>query len=148
MMTMTMRTLVRGYEAKAYTNAYIYGFTYKGMVYGVKVQNLTEAGLRVSKASRGNGYALRFRPNMAEKATFLENAFSVCTKEQFDHMVANCKYNRGEVFEKLITEMCGQVWEKDNVPFNMGADLTYKGVAYQIKFQNATFCNERQLARI
>lgn len=147
-MMMTMRTLVQQYEAKAYTNVYIYGFTYKGMVYAVKVQNLSDTGLRISKASRNNGYALRFRPNMADKAVFLNTAIVICTKKQFDNMVANCKYNRGEVFEKLITELCGQVWKKDNTPFNKGADLVHNGVAYQVKFQNATFCNERQLARI
>ena len=52
-------------------------------------------------------------------------------------MVENSKYNKGEIFEKLITESYGQKWEKDNVPFFSGADLTVNNIAYSIKFEKA-----------
>ena len=62
-------------------------------------------------------------------------------------MFEESKYNRGEIFEKLVTEFYGQKWEKDNVPFTDDGDLTVNGIAYQIKFQKATFTSEKQLAR-
>ena len=47
-----------------------------------------------------------------------------------------------------MTESFGQVWEKDNVPFTEDGDLTVNGIAYQIKFEKATFTNEKTLARL
>lgn len=62
-------------------------------------------------------------------------------------MFKDSKYNRGEIFEKMVTELNGQEWEKDNVPFTDDGDLTVDGIAYQIKFEKATFTSEKQLAR-
>jgi hypothetical protein len=67
-MIITMRTLVRDYALKMRASAYVYGLTYKGMIYGMKIQNMANTNFRTSK-----NYALRFRPNMAEKARSLEN---------------------------------------------------------------------------
>ena len=58
------------------------------------------------------------------------------------------KYNFGEVFEKLETERVGQTWVKDNVPFTEDGDLTVDGIAYQIKFEKATFLTEAQALRL
>ena len=58
------------------------------------------------------------------------------------------KYNRGEVFEKLITEYFGQTWVKDNIPYTEAVDIEVDGIAYQIKFEKATFTNEKTLARL
>jgi hypothetical protein len=52
------------------------------------------------------------------------------------------------VFEKLVTEYYGQQWTKDNVPFTEDGDLTVDGIAYQIKYDRATFCNEKSLANL
>jgi hypothetical protein len=49
----------------------------------------------------------------------------------------------------MVTEMVfNQEWKKDTVPFNKGGDVEANGIAYQIKFQKATFCNEKSLANI
>jgi hypothetical protein len=66
----------------------------------------------------------------------------------FETLVEESKYNKGEIFEKLVTENFGQEWTKDNVPFTKGGDLTVNGIAYQIKFEKATFTNEKTLARL
>ena len=44
--------------------------------------------------------------------------------------------------------MFGQIWEKDNVPFTDDGDLTVDGIAYQLKFEKATFINEKQMMRM
>ena len=63
-------------------------------------------------------------------------------------MVETSKYNRGEIYEKIVTEFFGKEWEKDNVPYTEAGDLEVNGIAYQIKFEKATFVNEKGLARI
>ena len=63
-------------------------------------------------------------------------------------MVKNSKYNKGEIFEKLMTEHYGQTWVKDSVPFTKDGDLTVDGVAYQIKYESATFTNEKTLMNL
>jgi hypothetical protein len=61
-------------------------------------------------------------------------------------MVADSIYNRGEIFEKLVTEqMFGQVWEKDNVPYTDGGDVESDGIAWQVKFEKASFTNEKTM---
>ena len=44
--------------------------------------------------------------------------------------------------------MNGQEWTKDNVPFTEDGDLTVDGVAYQLKFEKATFITEGQMMRM
>ena len=77
-----------------------------------------------------------------------ENATALCSTLYFNELVANTKYNRGEIAEKLVTEYMGQEWKKDNVPFTEDGDITIDGVAYQIKFEKATFTNEKALANL
>lgn len=48
----------------------------------------------------------------------------------------------------MVTEFYGQEWTKDNAPFTEDGDLTANGIAYQIKFEKATFTNEKTLARM
>ena len=99
-------------------------------------------------ASRGAGYAVRYCPTVAQKLYLLPMATPLCSVEFFNAEVAHSKYNRGEIFEKLVTELYGQIWVKDTVPFWAGPDLTVDGIDYQIKFEKATFCNELSLKNI
>ena len=78
----------------------------------------------------------------------MQYAKPLCSSEYFEDIVNNSKYNNGEIFEKLVTEYFGQVWTKNNVPFTEDGDITINKVAYQIKFQKATFCNEKSLASL
>lgn len=147
MMTM-LENLINAYNELSYTHNYIYGFIYKNMVYMVHADaTIAPYILNLDKASRGAGYALRFCPN-TEKKLFLmsKGAKVICSKKFFDELVAGSKYNKGEIFEKLVTEFYGQEWHKDNVKFTDDGDLTVDGIAYQIKFEKATFINEKTLA--
>lgn len=148
--TTLFQMLIDAYCALAYTHEYIYGFIYKNMVYMAKADaSIMPYVLKLDKASRGAGYSLRFCPNTAQKLFLMAHgAKPLCSKKFFDETFANCIYNRGEVFEKMVTEHFGQEWKKDNVPFTDDGDLTVDGIAYQIKFEKATFINEKQLARM
>lgn len=141
--------LTTNYNALSFTHNYIFGFEYKGVIYRTTAtSDVLPYILCVDRASRGAGYALRFKPTIEQKLMLLPGSEVLCSKEYFEAEVANSKYNAGEIFEKMITESFGQKWEKDNVPFTKDGDVTANGVAYQIKFQKATFINEKQLARL
>lgn len=151
--TMTNTTifnhLVTGYNKLSYTHNYIFGFEYKHVVYmTVATSEILPYILKLDKASRGAGYALRFKPDTDQKLMLLAGAEVLCSAEYFETVTSESKYNAGEIFEKMVTEKFGQEWVKDNVPFTEDGDLTVDGIAYQIKFQKATFTNEKSLARL
>ena len=72
----------------------------------------------------------------------------VLDNDLLEEILVPLKYNKGEIFEKLVTEQFGQTWVKDNVPFTDDGDLTVDGIAYQIKFESASFINEKQMMRM
>lgn len=151
MMTNTalFMNLIDRYNTVAFTHEYIWGFEYKGNVYmAITDRTVMPFVCTLDKASRGAGYALRFCPNAQQKLALMPNAELLCSKKFFEETVAASKYNKGEIFEKMVTEHFGQIWEKDNVPFTEDGDITVEGIAYQIKFQKATFCNEKSIANL
>ena len=149
MMTTLFKMMIDGYNSVAFTHHYIWGFEYKKMVYmATTTAEIMPYICKLDKASRGAGYALRFCPNNQQKLALLPHAEPLCSATYFADCVKNSKYNNGEIFEKLVTEKFGQVWVKDNVPFTKDGDITVDGVAYQIKYQKATFCNEKSLANL
>lgn len=148
-MTTLFKNLIDRYNAVAFTHHYIWGFKYRKMVYMATTDSTIMPYICcLDKASRGAGYALRFCPNADQKLALMPHAVPLCSVEYFDDMVKNSVYNNGEIFEKLVTEKYGQTWTKDHVPFTVDGDLTVNGVAYQIKFQKATFCNEKSIASL
>lgn len=143
-------TLVKFYTSKAFTDNYIVVFTFEDVVYMVKTgEEIFRLGVKLDKASRGAGYSIRFKPTKADKLALLANgAEALCSEKFFKETVENSKYNKGEIAEKFVTEFFGQAWEKDNVPFTEDGDLTVNGIAYQIKFEKATFINEKQMMKM
>lgn len=144
------KTMVKFYNEQAFTHEYMFGFRMNGNIWMVKTTSeILEDVLILDKASRGAGFALRFKPNKAVKTFLLSmGAEIICSELYFDEMASKSKYNKGEIFEKLVTEKYGQKWEKDNVPFTEDGDLTVNGIAYQIKFEKASFINEKQMMRM
>lgn len=143
-------SMVKYYISKSYTHNYIAVFTFDGVVYMVIIGNdFFNNGVKLDKASRGAGYSIRFKPTKSDKINLLAKGAKVlCSIEYFEELVKNSKYNKGEIIEKLVTEYYGQEWKKDNVPFTDDGDLTVNNIAYQIKFERATFINEKQIARM
>ena len=142
--------MISKYNQLAFTHDYIFGFEFMGNIYMVETTSeILPYVLKLDKASRGAGYSLRFKPNKSQKVLLMgKNTRILCSKEYFQDMVKDSKYNRGEIFEKLVTEFFGQEWEKDNIPFTDDGDITVNGKSFQIKFQSATFTNEKTLAKL
>ena len=147
----TIKTMVEFYNRYAYTHHYMVAFNWKNvvMVAFVSGDQLAEITI-LDKASRGAGKALRFKPNMAQKSYMMDECetFELCTIDNMAELVESTIYNKGEIVEKLITEKYGQTWVKDNVPFTEDGDLTVNGIAYQIKYEKATFTNEKALKNL
>lgn len=146
-----LMAMLKKYNKVAYTHNYFLGISYKGNIYVVycRAEDLLPV-VKLDKASRGAGYALRFRPTRAQKELLMSmsDKMLLCSKEFFDSAVKNSRYNKGEILEKMLTEFFGQKWVKDSVPFTKAGDIEVDGIAYQIKFENATFTNEKILARL
>lgn len=141
--------ILEHYRRTAYAHLYIMGFRMSGNIYFVVVEaTLLDHLTKLDKASRGAGYSLRFKPNKAQKNLMMSlDAKVLCSEKFFDELVEMSKYNRGEVFEKLITEYFGQTWVKDNIPYTEAGDIEVNGTAYQIKFEKATFITEAQMMK-
>lgn len=148
--TAMMNAMIEKYDEKSFTHNYIFGIVVSGIVYAIKATSeILPFILTLDSASRGNGYSLRFKPTNGQKEILLaKGAKALCSARFFDAEVAASKYNRGEIFEKMVTESFGQEWKKDNVPFTDDGDITVDGIAYQIKYEKATFTTEKQLARL
>ena len=143
-------TIQAFYNKTAYAHLYIMGFRMSGNICFVVVEaTMLDHLTKLDKASRGAGYSLRFKPNKAQKNLMMSlDAKVLCSEKFFDELVEMSKYNRGEVFEKLITEYFGQTWVKDNIPYTEAGDIEVDGIAYQIKFEKATFITEAQMMRM
>jgi len=138
------------YNQVAFTDQYIMVYTYKKVVYfTVCDSRLVDRVTCLDKASRGAGYALRFKPNNDQKLMLMVHGCTpLCSAEYFNELVVSSCYNRGEIAEKLVTEYYGQTWVKDNIPFTEAGDIEVNGIAYQIKFEKATFTNEKAIANL
>ena len=149
--TAILAQMTSKYNRLSFTHDYIFGFADRGTIYAVvTTAKVLPFVLCLDRASRGAGFALRFNPNKAQKEMLKVSGktFAVCSVEYFDDLVASTRYNRGEIFEKLVTEAFGQEWKKDNLPFTEGGDIEVGGKAYQIKYAKATFCNEASLRNL
>ena len=138
---MTKIEMLNHYEFFNKAEKYIIGFTYKHQIYMLMVNHLDPATVTYDKASRNQGNSLRFRPKVAEKIAMLDKA--ICLGS--DSLVIADKYNKGEIFEKIVTEYYNQVWVKDSKPFHLCGDITLNGIEIQIKFENASLCTTNTL---
>ena len=121
------------------------GFVYDKSLYFVAVDEIMPRFLNVEEASRNQGENLRLRLRKAQKQSLLKKG-AICLGSA-DKLVAD-KYNKGEIFEKIITEYYGQEWAKDTVPFWVQGDINLDGVEVQIKLDGATLMNTKQLKKL
>ena len=142
---MTHTEISNKYLELKHAKAFIYGFTVDGYIYYTIEKSLVYTP---SVASRGYGNSLRFRPTKAQKLEMLKNAVMISEKTEFTTMCNNSKYNKGEIFEKLVHDINGLEWVKDSNPFYNSDDIVINGIGYEIKFEGATFTNEKIINNI
>lgn len=143
----TYANLMNYYTATAYTENYILGFSYNGMIYARFCEDsILPFVCTLDKASRGAGYAIRFKPTKAQKEILVNSpdCMAICSVEFFNELCESNKYNKGENFELLIANKYHMAWQKDNLPYTDGPDMVINGTPYQLKFEKATLINEKQ----
>lgn len=132
------------YEQFNKAEKYIIGFAHKGLVYMEMVDHIDPDMVTLESASKNQGVSLRFRPKSAHKAQMLVESICLGTIE----MLLDEKYNKGEMFEKVVTEYYGQKWVKDTIPFHRAGDINVDGVEIQIKFEKAAFCTSKTIEKL
>jgi len=141
MAKVTMENLYRQYSV---ANWYILGFIVKGMLYMVNMAEIPSEYLKLEKASRNQGINLRLRMSAEQRKNLVAQAICLGT---IDLLTATA-YNKGENFEKAVTEYYGQTWKKDTVPFYIDGDININGEKVQIKLDSATLTNTKQLEKL
>lgn len=138
------------YEKYTSVHNYIVGFRANGKIWAYTCDFCAMMNAcKLDAASRGAGACIRFKPSAPlKKAMVIAGAVMVTDEATFEELVNSSIYNKGEIFEKLVTEWYGQEWKKDNIPFYQQGDINVNGVEYQIKFEKATITNERQMNRV
>ena len=147
---MTMQTMIRHYHKHSAANRYLIGFEDKGIVYYVMITwDELKQLLRQDHASSARGGALKARiyVSSAAKKAYLASgrAIQLCKAEE----LINEKYNRGQTFERVITELLtSTVWTPDSIPFYVKGDINLNGEEIQIKYQNAELTNEGTIQKM
>ena len=142
---MTKANMIKTYRQFSAADNYILGFVYEKMLYMVRVAEIMPRYLNVEEASRNQGENLRLRLKKAHKAQLMKKA-PICLGSA--DCLNDSKYNKGEIFEKLVTEYYGQKWEKDTIPFWVQGDINLNGEEVQIKLDSATLMNTKQIAKL
>lgn len=144
--------MVQKYDLHNYTHLYIIGIKWRKQVIACVVTSaVLEKIVTLDRASRGEGYSIRFKPNMKTRMYILRNAletFKICSVDELERVAkteVGKRTNRGSAFEKLVTEYFGQEWCKDSTSFALAGDIELNGKSYQIKYEGATFTNEKRL---
>lgn len=141
----TKRTMIKHYRNHSAADSYILGFTEEKKLYMVEVAEIMPRFLTVEQASRNQGENLRLRiKKNLKKQLMKKNPICLGSAE----MLKTEKYNKGEIFEKIVTEYFGQIWEKDTIPFWVQGDIEINGKQVQIKLENATLMNTKQIAKL
>ena len=143
-----MMNLLTAYDKNSAAHTYYFGFIFAGLLYavcGMTFEELT-AYCKMDRASTAKGgfRKIRIRANHAELSALIPHAMLIGSAD----MLNDSKWNKGEMFEKIITEMfTGEKWHKDSVPFFLAGDAVINGEAVQIKLNQAELTNEKILTR-
>lgn len=141
---MTKKTMIKWYREKSAADGYILGYIYAGQLWMVEVKEIMPRFLTVEEASRNQGENLRLRIRKSLKEELMRKN-PICLGNA--SLLVTEKYNKGEIFEKLVTEYFGQIWEKDTIPFWVQGDINVNGRELQIKLDTATLMNTKQIKK-
>lgn len=141
--------ILNHYIKNSASKNYIVGVNMNGSIYMI---HITDDDLKdittLERAGHNNGYALKYKPNNKIRTYLLSKGATVlCSTLYFEQLVKTSKYNKGEVFERLVTEWYGQEWHKDNINYRAQGDINVNGIEIQIKYEKASFISEGQIER-
>ena len=147
---MTRNEMIARYNALAAATAYIVGFVLDGLLYYTMSAHIADEFLKLDRMSskRGGWAKIRVKLTASDRKGLVMGGKAVLIGSA-DLLNTADKYNKGERFERIITEtLTGETWVKDSVPFNVAGDITLNGEEVQIKFDGAELTNEKTLMRM
>lgn len=147
---MTREEMINKYNAMAIATAYIIGFVLNGCLYYIMDKHIADSFLKLDRMSskRGGWAKIRVKLSSAERKALVQSGKAILLGAE-SMLYTDDKYNKGERFERIITEtLTGETWVKDSVPFTVAGDITLNGEEVQIKFDGAELTNERTLMRL
>ena len=146
---MTRNEMIARYNTLSAATAYIIGFVLNGMIYYTMSAHIADEFLKFDRMSskRGGWAKIRVKLSSADRKALVELGKAVLLGSA--ELLLDEKYNKGECFERVITEtLTDETWVKDSVPFNVAGDITLNGEQVQIKLDGAELTNERTLMRM
>lgn len=147
---MTRNEMIDRYNALAVATAYIIGFVLNGCLYYTMSAHIADEFLKLDRMSskRGGWAKIRVKLTAADRKALVACGKAIMLGSA-DLLNTDDQYNKGERFERIITEtLTGETWVKDSVPFNVAGDITLNGEEVQIKFDGAELTNEKTLMRM
>ena len=143
-----MTAMLTAYNKNSAAHLYYFGFIVAGLLYAVCGMTFDEitAYCKMDRASSAKGgfRKIRIRATAAQCSALIPKALLIGSAE----LLSDPKWNKGEMFEKIITErFTTDEWVKDSVPFFAAGDATINGEPVQIKLNQAELTNEKILAR-
>ena len=148
---MTLNEMITTYNTLSAADGYIFGFIVNHMLYYINIDgHLPESILKFghTSAKRGRVPQVRVRAAAAIKKAFIASGKAVLLGSEA-LLDTEDKYNKGERFERIITELLtDEKWVKDSVPFTDAGDIELEGRQIQIKLDTAELTNEKTLRNI
>lgn len=148
---MTLNEMVNLYNTLTAADGYIVGFILNHLLYYVRFDgHLPTEILKFDRASskRGGMAKVRVRLGANFRKAMVANGQAVLLGAE-NLLLTTDKYNKGERFERIITEtLTATEWVKDSIPFNVAGDIELEGKQIQVKFDDAELTNEKTLKRI
>lgn len=145
---MTYEAMIRDYNRLSAAHKYIVGLVQAGTVYYITAswKELCKY-LKADHASskRGGELKARIRVPAQDRKDLIASgrAVKLCDASE---LVKDTAYNRGENFERVITEtLTHTVWKKDSIPFYVQGDIRINGEEIQVKLDSAELTNEKTL---
>ena len=141
-----MTAMMTAYNKNSASHIYYFGFVVAGLLYVMTGMTFDElsAYFKADRASskRGGFAKIRIKANSADLKALLPKALLIGSAD----LLNDPHWNKGEMFEKIITEMfTADKWVKDSVPFF--GDAVIGGENVQIKLNGAELTNEKILTR-
>lgn len=139
------------YNEKKATNIYLLGFKFKGNVYYGFFNEILDCWCNYSDTVNHEDKAIKFQPQTSKhKKNMVKEMNFLMTEKEFEKEVKSSKYNRGDIFEKIMFEkFIGKgTWIKNSVPFDKGSDIEFSGMRISVKFDDATICTKSYIEKI
>lgn len=140
-----MKTMIEKYEVYSKANSYIIGFERKGNLYAVKMSfSELKNSVRYTVSSRG-AEQIRVYVTSEQRKAYIANGKAIVIGTA-DMLIADSKHNKGDNFERIVSESYGIAWTgKNSVPFWVAGDVNVNGEEIQIKLQGAELTNSRAI---